>query len=116
MVRFKDRIPDLLKSNVVYKYECAQCDASYVGETTRHLRTRVAEHKGVSARTGKPVNRSHSNILEHAMITGHIILDQNFKIITTTQSDVLKISESIHIKEKVPSLNSQDSSQPLNIL
>ena len=50
------------------------------------------------------------------MITGHIILDQNFKIITTTQSDVLKISESIHIKEKVPSLNSQDSSQPLNIL
>ena len=50
------------------------------------------------------------------MITGHNILEQNFKIITTTQPDVLRISESIHIKEKAPNLNSQDSSQPLNIL
>ena len=116
LFHFKDRIPDLLKSNVVYKYECAQCDASYIGETTRHLKTRAAEHRGVSARTGKPISRSHSNILEHAMITGHNVLEQNFKIITTTQPDVLRISESIHIKEKAPNLNSQDSSQPLNIL
>ena len=26
---FKDRIPDLLRSNVVYKFSCAHCDATY---------------------------------------------------------------------------------------
>ena len=41
----KDRIPDDDKSNVVYKINCRDCDASYVGETGRALKTRVSEHR-----------------------------------------------------------------------
>ena len=41
----KDRIPDDDKSIVVYKINCRDCDASYVGETGRALKmTRVSEH------------------------------------------------------------------------
>ena len=40
----KDLIPQGLKSNVVYKFNCAGCNACYIGETTRHFTTRVKEH------------------------------------------------------------------------
>ena len=44
MFSTKDNIPKCLKSNVVYKFICANCNVSYVGETTRHLTTRITEH------------------------------------------------------------------------
>jgi len=40
----KDKIPSDLSSYVVYKFQCASCNACYIGETTRHLRTRMDEH------------------------------------------------------------------------
>ncbi|XP_065647894.1 uncharacterized protein LOC136077140 [Hydra vulgaris] len=40
----KDPLPKMLKSNVVYKFSCAGCNASYIGETSRHLTTRINEH------------------------------------------------------------------------
>jgi len=40
----KDCIPSSLKSHVIYKFICANCKASYIGETTRHLSTRCEEH------------------------------------------------------------------------
>jgi len=35
----KDKLPTL-HSNVVYKINCQNCDASYVGQTKRLLKTR----------------------------------------------------------------------------
>jgi len=40
----KDKMPSDLNSNVVYKFICACCKQSYVGETTRHYKVRVHEH------------------------------------------------------------------------
>ena len=40
----KDKVPYGLKSYVVYKFLCADCNASYVGETYRHISTRAHEH------------------------------------------------------------------------
>ena len=33
-------------SKVVYKFVCASCNASYIGQTCRHLATRIDEHFG----------------------------------------------------------------------
>ena len=44
MVNVKDPIPKFLKSFVVYKFVCPGCNACYIGETTRHLSTRIKEH------------------------------------------------------------------------
>jgi len=41
----KDTLSSLSRSNVVYKINCLNCDASYVGQTKRILNTRVAEHR-----------------------------------------------------------------------
>ena len=43
---FKDRIPLRLRSHVLYNFCCRRCGASYVGETCRHLHTRVSEQHG----------------------------------------------------------------------
>ena len=40
----KDCVPDDDKSNVVYKINYHDCDASYVGETKRALKTRLSEY------------------------------------------------------------------------
>ena len=41
---YKDYYPRVLNSKVVYKFVCASCNASHVGQTHRHLTTRIDEH------------------------------------------------------------------------
>ncbi|XP_024891138.1 uncharacterized protein LOC112466975, partial [Temnothorax curvispinosus] len=40
----KDRLATNKETNVVYKIDCENCDASYIGQTKRHLETRLKEH------------------------------------------------------------------------
>ena len=40
----KDHIPELMKSYVVYQFNCPGCNDSYIGKTERNLRTRTEEH------------------------------------------------------------------------
>ena len=41
---YKDPIPNDLKSFLVYKFTCASCSSSYIGETCHHFKTRIEEH------------------------------------------------------------------------
>lgn len=49
--RHKDAVDKFSQSDIVYKISCCDCDATYVGQTKRQLRTRVEEHKN-SVRRG----------------------------------------------------------------
>ena len=40
----KDQIPKLMKSYVVYQFNCPGCNGSYTGKTERNLCTRTEEH------------------------------------------------------------------------
>ena len=42
----KDRYNSEHLSKVVYKFVCASCNSSYVGQTCRHSATRIDEHFG----------------------------------------------------------------------
>ena len=68
----KDKIPPSLSSNVVYEFKCRQCSNCYVGETRRHLSTRMAEHL-----RGKP---TPTEITLHP----HEASTENFKVIFKT--------------------------------
>ena len=37
-------VPHDLKSFLLYKFTCASCCSSYIGETCRHFKTRIEEH------------------------------------------------------------------------
>ena len=58
----KDQIQDADKSNVIYKIGCHDCDARYIGVTSRALKTRLSEHKEVDEKA----YFSSSALAEHA--------------------------------------------------
>ena len=59
--RFKDDIPISVRSNIVYQYTCRICNSTYIGEKIRHFKTRVAEHRGLSSRTGFPLKSANKD-------------------------------------------------------
>ena len=112
----KDITPYVLKSNVVYKYSCAGCSASYSRKTFRHLHVRICEHMGVS----NLINSSlltplYNAIHEHSKACSKIVCN-SFKIIANGNNDIeLLIKESLLIKDYHPSLNNNNSSFELRI-
>ena len=45
VIKAKDRIPKGEQTNVIYKIDCEQCDASHIGKTKRKASVRIGEHK-----------------------------------------------------------------------
>src|SRR6201996_7961199 len=74
-----------IRSHVVYMYTCASCNASYIGQTTRHIRQRISEHRGVSHLTAKVMkSQVHSSIRDHVLLCRNAdCQQQNFKILAT---------------------------------
>ena len=69
---FKDKIPLVFRSGIVYKFQCGSCNATYYGKTKRHFKVRMCEHLGISALTGKRVKGDDdSAIKEHLLFCNH---------------------------------------------
>ena len=114
----KTKIPKALRSCVVYSFKCRCCSASYLGQTVRHLHTRVSEHLGFSALTGRKSCRPVMSIIfSHLNSTGHTASLDDFQILSSCSSpDELLVRESLLISKYKPSLNIQGSSVPLLLL
>jgi len=52
----KDMLSTTTRSNVVYKIECSNCDASYVGQTKRLLKDRLCEHRNHIKRNSSQIS------------------------------------------------------------
>ena len=68
---FKDNLPKMLLSGLLYKYKCGGCNASYYGKTKRHFKVQICEHLGISHLTGKKVkidNNKLTAIQEHSYV------------------------------------------------
>ena len=113
--RYKDKLPSEMRSSVCYKYCCARCGASYVGMSSRNIYQRIAEHRGVSYRTGRLLQSPpHSNVRLHADECNINISHSHFKILSSAKSEIdLKIIESLYINMIKPKLNEMISSYPL---
>ena len=113
--RFKDKVSFNLRSNVVYKFSCGRCNATYYGETCRHLSIRVGEHSGVSPLTGKKSKpKTTTAIKDHMLFCDHVVSLEDFKILASSNSEFhLKIKESLLISRDKPELNRNEKSLPL---
>jgi len=100
MPSLKPPVPKLLRSRVVYKITCPGCESSYVGQTVRHLKTRLAEHKNINT----PVGAHFRNCINTEPISDDVSI-----LCSTTRSDqILMTLEALYIKEHSPNLNTRD--------
>src|SRR5436190_52460 len=106
----KDRLSNKDKMDVVYKINCRDCDASYVGQTGRKLSTRLAEHR----------NHINRNTSQSSVITDHRLSNHEFdwdEVVVLDNEKVLGkrlISEMIFIHRQSNSLNKQQDTENLN--
>ena len=92
--RYKDQPSASDSSKIVYKATCWDCDAAYIGMTTRRLRKRKEEHfAALSSST------SYSAVADHTTNLGHRIRWDHFKVLERGRSiKELKIKESLHMQ------------------
>ena len=102
IMKVKDSVPRSLRSCVVYKFNCAGCNSVYVGETCRHISTRIREHLFTD---------KNSHIFKHlksSKTCSNSCNDSCFKIIDRAKSyHQLKVKEALHILWEGPDLNKQ---------
>ena len=80
--KFKDSIPLHLRSNLIYKFQCSNCNITYYGETERHLKVTAGEHISTSPLTGKRVNNNKkSSIEDHCLLSGHVCSFEDFNVL-----------------------------------
>jgi len=97
-------------NNVVYKISCKDCDASYVGQTKRQLKTRIKEH----CNNYKLLSSNPSVITEHMLNYSHAFDWNNVKILDTEANYFKRlVSEILHIKES-NGLNAQKNTELLD--
>ncbi|XP_057298541.1 uncharacterized protein LOC130629389 [Hydractinia symbiolongicarpus] len=99
--RFKDLLPKELKSGFIYRYKCSGCNATYIGETSRHLKVRASEHLGVSPLTGKKSTSSICTAIKDSILS------------RGNNRYLLEIKESFFIMRDSPQLNNNIRSAPL---
>ena len=95
------------RTNVVYKTRCKDCEACYIGETKRTLKTRIKEH--INNKNNKSVVCQHQINFRHEF-------DWNRTVVVDSEIIYKKrlISEMIHIKCQKNSINKKDDIYTLN--
>lgn len=100
----KDPLFKQKKNDVVYRINCKNCNASYVGQTGRQLQTRIKKHRRINqVNTNTVVN-------EHKLTNGHNFDWNGVQILNVERSWHKRIiSEMIHIKNQTLSINAQSN-------
>ncbi|XP_071582148.1 uncharacterized protein [Temnothorax nylanderi] len=106
----KDPLPNSSMRNIVYKINCKDCDASYVGQTGRQLQTRVKEHESQIRRSGG----GNSVVTEHRVECNH---DFDWNDVKILDKEMLLnkrlLSEMIYIKRQRNGINLQTDTENL---
>ena len=109
----KDKLQQESRSNVVYKINCMDCEASYVGQTGRLLKTRISEYRN-------HINRNTAQasvITEHRISLSHDFDWNNIEILDEeTILNKRLIFEMIFIGKQKQSLNLQTDTDLLDPL
>ena len=107
----KDRPLFSLKANAIYKFTCASCNASYVGETSRHISVRINEH----------LNKDKQSHIYKHLSTNPACKELSdstcFSVLDTANTKYqLRIKEGLYIGWLKPSLNKQVHSLKISLL
>ena len=97
---FKDKLPKMLLSGLLYKCKYVGRNATYYGKTKRNFKVRICEHLGISHLTGKKVKIDNNKLMaiqEHLLCCNYSPSFEDFSILTRESNDFkLKIMESLY--------------------
>ena len=107
----------VLHSNIVYKFTCGRCNASYYAETCHHFKVRVGEHSGISPLTNKwSKSKKSTAVKDHMLICDQPVSFDDFKVLASSNFEFhLKTKESLSIMRDQPGLNKNEASLPLHL-
>ena len=84
---YKDKLHCDLRANIINKYECSDCNTTYVGSSRKKFKIRVYQHLGISSRTGQHLTTvMQSDPRNHSETHDHSISRHNFKILNTVKN------------------------------
>ena len=117
LFHFKDTLDKKIRSDLVYRYTCSNCNVTYYGKTYQHFFTRAAEHMGISNLTEKRVkNVKQSAVSDQLLQCDCSINFDNFdNLASETNNFKLLIKESLLIMRDKPVLNRTTTSFPLKL-
>ena len=108
--RGKDTLPNLKQTELIYEIDCANCNAAYIGQTKRHLETRVKEHFCDIRKNSD----NHSVVSKHRLTHNHDFNWQQPKILYKERHfKKREISEMFFIKKCDCAINLQKDTESL---
>ena len=98
----KDKDDILEKAGVVYQIGCKDCEATYVGQTGRHLKVRLKEH----SKALEKGNIMNSGVAEHAFEAHHEIDLDYVKVLDVENNQGRHlVREAMFIRSVDPQMN-----------
>ena len=107
LFKFKDSIPLYLRSHLIYKFQCSNCNITYYGKTECHLKVRAGEHISISPLTRKRVhNNRKSSFKDCCLLSSHLCSFDDFTVsIYKSHKFKCLIKESLLVNQDKPLLN-----------
>ena len=117
LFKFKNSIPLYLRSHVIYKFQCSNCNISYYGKTERPLKVRAGEHISPSPLSGKrAINNKKSSVKDHCLLSGHVCSFDNFTVLNYESHKIKRLTkESLLVTKDKSLLNKQVKSLKLEL-
>ena len=114
---FKEKIPSVQCSGIVYKFQCRSCNATHYGKTKGHFEIRMCEHLGISTLTGKRVKGDDDSAIKgHLLFCNHTPDFKDFSILATNKNDFkVKLMESLLINRGHTPFNKNKQSLHLEL-
>ena len=118
-LKFKDKLPDCARSNVIYRVSCTSCNASYVGSMQQKLKTHIFRHRTLSEKPSLQllsplISELHSHAQHRTpqsrptLIHAHCI-----NLIDQIYTEIL---ETMHVRLTNPSLKIHSQAMPPNVI
>ena len=85
-------ITSCLRPNIVYKFACGRCNATYFGETCRHFNIKDREHSGISPLTNKPSkSKKSTGAKDHMLMCDQPVSFDDFKVLAYSNPNLTKL-------------------------
>lgn len=93
----KDPIDKKYKSNIIYQIDCANCNKTYIGQTSQYLKDRIYQH---NYSIEKEFSNGRTELTKHALEEKHKFNFDKAKILDTESHKIKReFIEMYHIKK-----------------